>query len=292
MPNPLHVLIGFSQHSASDDLLRCIEPDLGAMLGRPVKIDLMPGELGVKAAKAVISSPPDGSTILVATFGTHAINPNIRADLGYDPLNDFSPICLATRSPLVLGTRLSLQAEDVKGLVYLASKQELTFGSSGIGSAPYLAGLLFQRMTGAKLTHRPYADTGKLYDDLLTERLDLSFNNASSMLPLVRDKRLRALAVTTSARCAAAPYLPTMIEAGLDGYSLSNWLGFVAPPNAPASVITELNRALVVALRSPNNRSFFTSNGIDIVGSTPEAFRAYIAGELKRWAWLRDSVKM
>lgn len=286
---PLRVLIGFSRRSASDDLVRCIEPALAKALGQPVRIELMPGELGAPAARLAMSSPPDGSTILVATFGTHAINPNLRKDLGYDPLNDFSPICLATRSPLVLGTRLSLRARGVAELIALAGKQELSYGSSAVGSAPYLAGLLFQKMAGLKMVHRAYADTRKLYEDLEAGLLDLSFNNAASMLPLVRVGKLQALAVTTPERCSAMPELPTVAEAGLEGYALNNWLGFVAPPGTPVPVVTRLNRAIVTALNSPHARPALVANGIDIVGSTPEEFSAYIGAETRRWAWLGES---
>ncbi|MES2186063.1 MAG: tripartite tricarboxylate transporter substrate-binding protein [Pseudomonadota bacterium] len=286
---PLRVLIGFSRRSASDDLVRSLAPALAAALGRPVQIDLMPGELGAIAVRAALSSPPDGNTVLVATFGTHAINPNLKADVGYDPVRDFSPICLATRSPLVLGTRLSLGAGSVKELIALASQKELTYGSSGVGSAPYLAALLFQKMAGVKMVHRPYADTRKLYEDLQAGRLDLSFNNASTMLPLVRDRQLRALAVTTPVRCAALPDVPTLAEAALEGYALNNWLGFVAPPHTPAPVVMALNRALTAALNAPETRSFLALNGIDVAGSTPAEFSAYIAEEMQRWAWLRGA---
>ena len=285
----LRVIIGFSPRSASDDLLRCIEPALAAALGQPVEIDLMPGELGAPAARAAIASPPEGNTILVATFGTHAINPNLRADLGYDPLADFSPICLAIRSPLILGTRLSLEAQSVSELIALAAKRELSYGSSAVGSAPYLAGLLFQKLAGVKMVHRPYADTRKLYEDLQSGLLDLSFNNAASMLPPVRAGQLRALAVTTSQRCSALPDIPTVAEAALAGYALNNWLGFVAPPNTPMPVVMRLNRAIIAALHSPESKSFLSANGIDVAGSTPEEFFAHISAEIKKWAWLREN---
>ena len=162
-------------------------------------------------------------------------------------------------------------------------------GSSGVGSAPYLAGLLFQKLAGVKLHHRPYPDTRKLYEDLQSGRLDLSFNNAATMLPLVRDKQLRALAVTTPQRCAALPDVPTIAEAALEGYALNNWLGFVAPPGTPMPAVMRLNRALIGALHSPGSLSFLTANGIDIAASTPAEFAAHIAAEMKRWAWLREN---
>lgn len=286
---PLRVLIGFSRRSASDDLLHSMQAALAGALGRTVEIELMPGEQGGVAIRALRASPPDGDTILVATFGTHAINPSLRADLGYDPLRDFSPVCLATRSPLVLGTRLSLGVGSVQELIALASRRELTYASSGVGSAPYLAGLLFQKLTGVEMLHRPYADTRQLYEDLQAGVLDISFNNASTMLPPVRDGTLRALAVTTPERCSAAPALPTLAEAGLTGYALNNWLGFVAPPGTPATVVERLNAAIVAALAASETRSFLARDGIDTVGSTPGGFATHMASELERWAWLRQA---
>ncbi|MGY2289525.1 Bug family tripartite tricarboxylate transporter substrate binding protein [Pseudomonas sp. SDO528_S397] len=284
---PLRILIGFSPRSASDDLLRSMAPALTAALGRPVHIELMPGELGAIAARVARACPPDGNTLLVATFGTHAINPNLRSDLGYDPLQDFAPVCLATRSPLVLGTRLSLGAASVAQLVTLASRQTLTYGSSGVGSAPYLAGLLFQKLTGVTLEHRAYPDTRDLYTALHEGSLDLSFNNAASMLPPVRAQTLRALAVTTPQRCSALPQVPTLEEAGLTGYALNNWLGFVAPAGTPAPLIEQLNRAIVTALHAAQTRSMLMENGIDIVADSAHQFGRYMADELQRWKWLR-----
>lgn len=284
---PLRILIGFSPRSASDDLLRSMAPALTAALGRPVHIELMPGELGAIAAREARACPPDGNTLLVTTFGTHAINPNLRSDLGYDPLQDFAPVCLATRSPLVLGTRLSLGAASVAQLVTLASRQTLTYGSSGVGSAPYLAGLLFQKLTGVTLEHRAYPDTRDLYTALHEGSLDLSFNNAASMLPPVRARTLCALAVTTAQRSRALPQVPTLQEAGLEGYDLSNWLGFVAPAGTPPALIAALNRAISAALQAPQTHALLVENGIDSVADTPQQFGSYLQQELERWRWLR-----
>ena len=284
---PLRVRIGVAPRSASDDLMLLLQPELSRNLGREVRIELMPGELGAKAARAAISSPPDSGTLLVATFGTHAIHPNLKPDLGYDPVKDFTPVCLATRSPLIMGTRPSLGAGDVASLIVLASRMELTYGSSGVGSAPYLAALLFQKMTGVRMSHRAYSDTRVLYEDLEGERLDLSFNNASTMLPQVRDGRLRALAVTTAQRSAALPNVPTLAEAGLQDYALDNWLGVVAPPRTAADIVSAQEQAIVAALRTPSIARALGHNGIEVIGGTSLEFAAYISSEIKRWSWLR-----
>lgn len=284
---PLSILIGFSPRSASDDLLRSMAPALTAALGREIRIELMPGELGAIAARALIASPADGNTLLVATFGTHAINPNLRSDLGYDPLRDFAPVCLATRSPLVLGTRLSLGVNNVQALIELAARQTLTYGSSGTGSAPYLAGLLFEKLTGVKLLHRAYPDTRDLYVALGEGSLDLSFNNVATMLAPVRAGQLRALAVTTPVRCTALPQVPTLEEAGLSGYALNNWLGFVAPAGTSTQAIAWLNQAIAGALKAPETQALLRENGIDEVSGTAQQFARHLDDELTRWAWLR-----
>ena len=284
---PLRLLVGFSAGSASDDLVRLIAPELARHLGQRVSVELMPGDLGARAAAATIASPPDGGTLLVATFGTHAINPNLRPDLGYDPLRDFAPVCLATRAPLVLGVRPSLPADTVPGLISLAGRTRLTYGSSAVGSAPHLAGGLFGRLAGIAMEHRPYADTRVLYEDLLAERLDLSFNNATGMLPLVREGRLRALAVTTAGRSAALPDVPTLAEAGLAGYALSNWLGFVAPPGTADAMAEAQGQAIGAALRSASVKRALVANGVEIVAGTPCEFAVHVADELGRWSWLR-----
>ncbi|MGB3125172.1 MAG: tripartite tricarboxylate transporter substrate-binding protein [Pseudomonas sp.] len=284
-PTPLRVLIGFSPRSASDDLLNSMALALSAALDRPIQIELMPGELGAKAARALIASPADGNTLLVATFGTHAINPNLRTDLGYDPLLDFEPVCLATRSPLVLGTRLPVTS--VQALIELGLKQTLTYGSSGVGSAPYLAGLLFEKLTGVTLVHQAYPDTRELYVALAQGGLDLSFNNAATMLPEVRTGTLRALAVTTAQRSAALPDVPTLEEAGLSGYALNNWLGFVAPKGTAPAAVAVLNGAIAAALKAPQPQALLSENGIEAMAGTPTQFARHLADERARWAWLR-----
>ncbi|WP_338722894.1 tripartite tricarboxylate transporter substrate-binding protein [Pseudomonas tolaasii] len=284
-PTPLRVLIGFSPRSASDDLLNSMAPALSAALERPIHIELMPGELGARAARAFVAGEADGHTVLVATFGTHAINPNLRDDLGYDPLLDFEPICLATRAPLVLGT--GLPVDNVQALIELGLQQTLTYGSSGVGSAPYLAGLLFEKLTGVKLEHRAYPDTRELYGALEEGSLDLSFNNPASMLPKVREGSLRALAVTTPQRSAALPAVPTLDESGLSGFALNNWLGFVAPKGTSLATITVLNSAIARALKAAQTQALLDENGIEAVAGTPAQFARHLADELARWAWLR-----
>jgi tripartite-type tricarboxylate transporter receptor subunit TctC len=261
-------------------------PELARALGRPVQIELMPGEAGAKAARVTAASPPDGTTLMLATFGTHAINPNIRPDLGYDPLADFTPVSLATRSPLILGVHPALPAHSVAELIALANRTRLTYGSSSTASAPYLAAAMLQKHSGVTMDHVPYADTRVLYEDLIAGRLDLSINNVMTMLPLVRHGQVRALAVTTATRLAALPAVPTIAESGLDGYAVSNWLGFVAPPRTPISLVAAQNDAIRQALHVLAVHEILAASGVEIVASSPAAFAHHIASERDLWSWI------
>jgi tripartite-type tricarboxylate transporter receptor subunit TctC len=287
---PLRLLVGFSARSASDDLAQALAPELARTLGRPVQIDLMPGEAGAKAARVTATSPPDGTMLMLATFGTHAINPNIRADLGYDPLADFTPVSLATRSPLILGVHPAVPADSLADLIALAARTRLTYGSSSTASAPYLAAAMLQKRAGVTMAHVPYADTRVLYEDLIAGRLDLSINNVMTMLPLVQGGQVRALAVTTAARLAALPDTPTVAEAGLDGYAVSNWLGFVAPPGTAPAIIAAQNQAIAGALRAPAMRDMLAASGIETVASSPASFARHIAAERDLWSWIGPHV--
>ena len=288
-PPPLRVLVGFSRASASDDLLRLLAPGLSAELGRSVRVDLMPGDRGARAARTARTCAPDGNTLLVATLGTHAIAPNLRRHLGYDAIADFAPVCLATRSPLILGVRTSLGARDVADLVAMSERAPLSFGSSGVGSAPHLAGSMFRKETGARMRHRAYDDTRQLYADLAAGRLDLSFNNAAGMAPRVRAGTVRALAVTTATRSAVLPDTPTLTEAGLAGFDLSNWLGFVAPAGTGPQIVDAQARAIAAALASPGVAGSLAADGIEPVGSTPAEFAAFLAAEIDGLSWLRTA---
>ncbi len=283
---PLRLLVGFSSRSASDDLARALAPGLALALRRPVSVELMPGDAGAKAALATVASPPDGTTLMLATFGTHAINPNVRPGLGYDPIADFTPVMLATRSAMILAVRPSLPASTVAELVALAAQTRLTFGSSSTASAPYLAAALFQRLAGVAMEHVAFADTRVLYEELLAGRLDLSFNNVMTMLPLVQAGRLRPLAVTGTARLPGLPATPTLAEAGLDGYAVDNWLGVVAPPGTPATLVAAQNRALATVLRSPAVGDVLRGSGVAVVASAPDAFARHIVAERDRWSWI------
>ena len=281
----VRLVVGFSRGSASDDIANTIRAPFAHALSREVTVELRPGRNGADAACEVAAGPADGSTLFVATLGTHALAPHLDAHLPYHPLTSFTPVTLLTRSPLVLACHPSLHVDSVKALVELARARpgELTYGTSAIGGAPHLAAELFCALAGVRMRHVRYDDTRRLYEDLEAGRIALSFNNIMSLLPRCADGAVRALAVTGGQRSSVAPDLPTLAECGVPQYELSNWLGLVAPRGTPSGIVDEMRNAAVSALADPDVRRTLEAAGVVASGSTPEAFEQLIAHELARW---------
>jgi tripartite-type tricarboxylate transporter receptor subunit TctC len=281
---PVQLVLGFSPGSASDQIACAIGPALERELGRPIAIELRPGNNGADAASEVARAAPDGCTLFMATLGTHALAPHLDRNLPYDPIADFVCVSLLTTSPLVLACHDSLGVSSAAELIDLARKRpgELTYGTSAIGGAPHLAAELFQALAGVRMKHVRYAHTERLYDDLEAGRIALSFNNMMSMLPRCSGGSMRALAVTSSGRNAAAEHLPAIAES-LPGYEVSNWLGIVAPKATPQPVIDGMREAIAAALRDAGVQETLRTAGVTPHGSTPDEFADFMAREIARW---------
>lgn len=281
----IRLVLGFSPGSASDQIARTIAPAFAEHLGESVDVLLFPGRNGADAAEKVAASAPDGRTLFMATLGTHALAPHLGRKLGYDPVRDFAPVLLLTRSPLLLACHPLIPSASSRELIQLAKTNpgQLTYGSSAVGGAPHLAAELFQEMAGIKLRHVQYAETERLYRDLENGHLSLSFNNMMSMLPRCGRRALRALAVTSATRNTIAPGIPTVAESGLAGYEVVNWLGIVAPKATPEEVIARLSAAARASLRSGVVQNALLSSGIVPCGGTSGEFGQFIAAEIERW---------
>ena len=282
---PLRIIVGFSPGSASDDIANLIAAPLAAQLGRQVVIERIAGESGTLGAQAAATSAPDGNTLFVATLGTHALAPHARANLPYDALRDFAPVSLLTQSPMLLACHPSLPAANVNEFIAYARANPgaLAYGTSAIGGAPHLAAELFQSVTGVALRHARYDETQKLYADLETGRIALSFNNILSMLPRCASGKLRALGVTSAQRSPVAPNIPTLAECGVQGCEVSNWLGLVAPRGTPAALVDTLSQAAAEAINGRDVAAALITAGISPMGSSALAFERFIAAELNRW---------
>ncbi len=276
----MRLVVGFSKGSASDHLARALAPCLERRLAEPVVIERVKGDDGAKAAALVAGSTPDGKTLFIATLGTHAITPLVRRL--YDPVRDFSPISLLVEGPLVVASSRASGLDSIAALMSAAKAgKQPTFGCSAVAGAPRLAGELFNHLTGGRLRPVAYEETRSLYDDLVSGRLDLTFNNISSVLPLARAGQINALAVTSAAPSPTAPDLSTVCGSGLAAYEVTNWLGLVGPKHMARAKIEEIQQA--VASTATELADEMRQAGLEITASSPAVFRGLIRHEMDRW---------
>ncbi|RZM00734.1 MAG: tripartite tricarboxylate transporter substrate binding protein [Variovorax sp.] len=283
---PVRLIVPFPAGGAADVMARGMAQRLGEALGTTVVVDNRGGAGGATAAEAVARATPDGRTLFFATMGTQAINPALYPNLRYDPVKDFAPISITHLTPRVLVVGPQVAARDVAQLIALARAKPdaLTYGSAGSGSSSHLAGALFESMTGTRMLHVPYKGSAPLLTDLLAGRVDLAFDSYTVYAEHIKSGRVRALGVTSTRRLAALPTVPTIAEAGVPGYEVSNWLGVLAPAGTPGDVLARLHAALGRAMGTPALRAQLTELGIEPVFGSPEAFGALIRSEIPKWA--------
>ena len=229
---------------------------------------------------------PDGYTLLMATSSTVAINPTIYKNLSYDPARDFSPITLVAAVPFVLVVHPSLAANNVDDLVHLAaaSPGALTYASGGGGAPHHVYMELFKHMKELDIRHIPYRGGPPALTDVLAGHVPMMFADAATALEMIRDGRLRALAVTTGKRLDTLPDVPTMHEAGVTGYEANAWQCVVAPAGTPDQIVARLNAALLDVMAAPETRNRFVGLGMQPLSSTPAELGRYIHSERQRWA--------
>lgn len=282
---PVRVIVGFPPGSGADITARVIGAKLYEVVGQQFLTDNRPGAGSNIAAEVSAKSPPDGYTLFIGTVA-NTINATLYSKLPFDFARDFAPVILATAAPNVLVIHPSVPARSVKDLIALAKSRpgQLDFASSGVGTAPHLSGELFKAMAGVNLTHIPYKGSPPAVADLIAGSVDVMFSPASTVLPHVKSGRLRALAVTTSARLPSLPALPTVSEAALKGYETVTWFGYVAPVKTSTTIVAKLNADIAKVLAMPDVRNQFDIQGIDILGGTPEKFAGTIREEIAKWA--------
>jgi tripartite-type tricarboxylate transporter receptor subunit TctC len=282
---PVRVIVGFPPGSGADITARVVGAKAGEGLGQQFVVENRPGAASNIAAELVAKAPADGYTLFIGTVA-NTINATLYRNLPFDFARDFAPVALTTAAPNLLVVHPSLPAKSVKELVALAKSRpgQLTFASSGSGTAPHLSAELFKAMAGVSMLHVPYKGSPPAVIDLLAGEVTLMFSPSSTVLPHVKNGRLRALAVTTAGRIGLLPGLPTVAESGLKGYETITWFGFVAPARTSHPVLARLNGEIVRTLAIPEVRAVFAAQGIETVGGTPEEFGAYIRVEIEKWA--------
>ena len=283
---PIRFVVPFAPGGGTDVLARIVAPRMSESLGKQVIVENRTGAGGNLATEQVAKAPSDGYTILLAYIGPIAVSPSLYAKLGFDPVKDFSAVSLMATIPLVLVVHPSLPAKSVSELIALARSRpdQITYGSAGSGTAQQLAGELFKLLTGTKILGVPYRGGAPAAVAVITGEVDVLFTGALGVFPHVHSGRLRALAVTTSRRLASVPDLPTVAEAGVKGFEVVSWNGVVVPAGTPAAIVQRLNSSINDALRTPEVRQRLSSEGLQIVASTPQEFEQFIKSEIAKWA--------
>jgi tripartite-type tricarboxylate transporter receptor subunit TctC len=282
---PIHMIVGFPAGSQPDTVARLLSQQLTEALHKPVVVDNVTGAAGNIAAERMAKAAPDGYTLGLLSQTHLVVNP-LLYKLAYDPAKDFAPISQVSVSPNILVVHPAVAARSVTELVALGKAQpgSLTFASSGSGSGTHMAAELFKSATALDIRHIPYKGVVAAIPDLLGGRVTMMFSPIPVVLPLVREGKLRALAVTSLTRSSAVPALPTIAESGYPGFEATNWYGLVAPAGTPAAIVARLHLETVRALARPELRSKLTDLGIEVIGNSPDEFAAAIQLEIPKWA--------
>ena len=278
---PVRFILGPS----SEVLPRVVAQRLSVTWGHQVLVDPRTGGGGIIAADTVAKSAPDGYTWLLST-ATYTISASLLANPPFDLARDFLPVTLLASAPFYLLVHPSIPAKSVKELVALARAKpgQLNYSSSGIGTPPHLAGEMFKSMARVNLVHVPYKNSAASVVDHIAGQVQVSFQYGPVSLPHVKSGKLRALAVTSSARSRFVPELPTMIEAGIAGYEVIGWNGVHVPLRTPAEIISKLNADLRQALQAPEVQERLMAAGLEIHGSSRADFENFVNRDRARWA--------
>jgi tripartite-type tricarboxylate transporter receptor subunit TctC len=285
-PNkPIRMIVGFPPGGAVDMLARLLSNQLSASLGQQVLVDNRSGASSTIGAALAAKAPPDGYTLLMVS-GAHSVNPSLYKNLPYDTERDFTPISLVAATDYILVVHPSLPVKSVKELIAFARQRpgQINYASSGNGGLPHLSGELFKVMAGIEMRHIPYKGSAAVTTAVLAGEVPIMFSNLISTMPHVQAGKFRALGVTGMKRIPAAPTIPTIAEAGLPGFEVSGWYGLLGPAGMAPAVVSRLSVLTSKAMHAPEVLKVLAREGVDPVGSTPEAFAETIRQELIKWA--------
>ena len=292
---PVRIIVPYVAGGAADIFGRSLAQKLSEAFGQQFLVENKPGANGGIGADYVAKSAPDGYTLLATASGPIVVNPVLYAKVPYDPLKDFAPVAQGTVYQYVLVTLASSPIHTLDDLVKAARAKPgaLSYGSTGVGGGNHLAGELLALRTGTTMTHVPYKGSAAALADLLGGQISFMFDTVITSVPQIRAGRLRAFAVSSRKRASALPEVPTMEEAGIKDFDISQWQGVLAPAGTPKAIVDRLNAEIVKALRSPElHERLVTKGGNEIVTGTPEEFAALIRSDLRLYAQLIKDAKI
>ncbi len=284
---PIRIIVPYPPGGTSDILARAIGPKITEALGQPVTVENKAGATGNLGADMVAKSAPDGYTLLLADIGSLAIAPSVFPSLPFDPVKDFAPIVMVAYSPHILAVHPSVPASDAKELVALAKAKpnSLNFAISGLGGANHLAGIEFAMRSGIQWAYIPYKGGAQAIADVMGGQAQVLFNGMLATYPVVKDGRLKAIAISSAKRYAAAPNIPTVAEsAGLPGFETGSFQGIVAAASTPPDVVAKLHTTITRILATPEMQERLEKAGAETRPGTPAEFGSFIRDERARWA--------
>ena len=286
-PNkPIKIIVPATAGGGADFIARTLSVQLGEYLGESIVIENKSGASGTIAAEYVAKSQPNGYLVLMAQSTSMVIAPHLYKSLNYDTIKDLTPVTQVAQMPFVLAINAKLPVNNVKEFIAYAKANpgKLNYSTSGNGAGSHLAGEMFNSATGAKMVHVPYKGAGPALNAVVAGEVQVAFIPIVAALPLVKDGRLKALAVTTATRSLAAKDLPTLAEVGLAGYDINTWFGMFVAANTPAPIVDLLYKETNKALKQPEIRDRFIKEGADPIGSTPAEFSALVKAEFVKFA--------
>jgi tripartite-type tricarboxylate transporter receptor subunit TctC len=283
---PIKLVVPFTPGGSQDVIGRLLAQRVGEALGQPIVVENQAGAGGQIATQSVARAAPDGYTLLLSTGAQMAIEPNLRPNVGYDPLRDFVQVAHLGDAPLVLLAIPSFTPNSVKDIIAYskANKGTVNTASTGNGTYTHLTLELFKAATGADMTHIPYKGAAPAFSDLLGGAVQTMFTTTASAQPHLASNKVRAIAVTSARRTAMLPNVPTFAESGVPGLDVSVWIGLSAPAKTPPAVVERLGREFAAALARPDVRERLAALGVEPAGTLSDAFTQMIRNDIERWA--------
>jgi tripartite-type tricarboxylate transporter receptor subunit TctC len=271
---------------STDILARILAPKVGAALGQQIVVENRPGAGGSMGSEQVAKGAADGYTLLLGAAASHAVNPALYSKIGYDAVKDFAPIINLASIPNVVIVNPQVPYKTIPELVAAAKAQPgiITYSSNGAGTSQHMSAALFEMLTGVKMVHVPYKGSSEGVIAVTRGDVNVMFANLPPTLALIKDGRVKAIAVTTAKRLAAFPDLPTVAEAGVPGYEVSTWFALFGPAGTPEPVVQRLNREFAAALADHDTREKLLAQGFTLNGGSPQDLGALVRSELVKWA--------